>query len=124
MRKQLIDTMSKTLEKNKETVLLLGDIGVHGFRHAKKKFPNRVYNIGILEQTTVSLAAGLKIAGFTPTVHTIAPFLIERAYEQIKVDFCYQGLGGNLVTVEDHMIISLGMYSSLPFRCNDDEFIT
>ena len=36
MRKQLIDTMSKTLEKNKETVLLLGDIGVHGFRHAKK----------------------------------------------------------------------------------------
>ena len=99
MRKQLIDTMSKTLEKNKETVLLLGDIGVHGFRHAKKQFPNRVYNIGILEQTTVSLAAGLKIAGFTPTVHTIAPFLIERAYEQIKVDFCYQGLGGNLVTV-------------------------
>ena len=99
MRKQLIDTMSKTLEKNKETILLLGDIGVHGFRHAKKQFPNRVYNIGILEQTTVSLAAGLKIAGFIPTVHTIAPFLIERAYEQIKVDFCYQGLGGNLVTV-------------------------
>ena len=42
MRKQFIDTMSKTLEKNKETVLLLGDIGVHGFRHAKKQFPDRV----------------------------------------------------------------------------------
>ena len=99
MRKQFIDTMSTTLENNKETVLLLGDIGVHGFRHAKKQFPDRVYNIGILEQSTVSLAAGLKISGFTPTVHTIAPFLIERAYEQIKIDFCYQGLGGNLVTV-------------------------
>ena len=35
------------------------------------------YNIGILEQATVSLAAGLKISGLTPTVHTIAPFLIE-----------------------------------------------
>lgn len=99
MRKQFVDTMSKTLENNKDSVLLLGDIGVHGFRHAKKQFPHRVYNIGILEQATVSLAAGLKISGFTPTVHTIAPFLIERAYEQIKVDFCYQGLGGNLVTV-------------------------
>lgn len=32
-------------------------------------------------------------------VHTSAPFLIERSIEPIKLDFCYHGLHGNIVTV-------------------------
>ena len=87
------------LEKDERLVLLLGDIGVFGFRKAIKSYPDRVYNIGILEQSTVSLAAGLAMDGLIPVVHTIAPFLIERSLEQIKVDFCYQKLGGNFISV-------------------------
>jgi transketolase len=34
-----------------------------------------------------------------PVVHTIAPFLIERSYEQIKLDFGYQKMGINLISV-------------------------
>jgi len=99
MRKQFVNTVEKILAKDKKSVLLLGDIGVYGFRESFKKYPDRVYNIGILEQSTVSLAAGLNMIGLTPIVHTIAPFLIERCVEQIKDDFGYQGLGGNLVSV-------------------------
>ena len=99
MRKQLVNTVESTLEKDERLVLLLGDIGVYGFRRAFKLFPERVYNVGILEQSTVSLAAGLAMDGLIPVVHTIAPFLIERSYEQLKNDFCYQQLGGNFVSV-------------------------
>jgi len=99
MRKQLVSTVSKALLENKKTVLLLGDIGVFGFRKAFQDFPNRVYNIGILEQATVSLAAGLSSLKFIPIIHTIAPFLVERAYEQLKIDFGYQLLGGNFITI-------------------------
>jgi transketolase len=99
MRKQLIATVEDLLEKDERVVLLLGDIGVYGFRQAFKRFPTRVYNIGILEQATVSLAAGLAMDGMIPIFHTIAPFLAERALEQIKDDFGYQGLGGNFVSV-------------------------
>ena len=44
------------------------------------------------------MAAGLKKLGFIPFVHTIAPFLIERSYEQIKLDVNYQELDINLVS--------------------------
>ncbi len=99
MRKQFVATVSHLLATDERVVLLLGDIGVFGFRDAFKAFPDRVYNIGILEQATVSLAAGMAKTGLIPIVHTIAPFLVERCLEQIKIDFGYQGLGGNFVSV-------------------------
>lgn len=99
MRKQFVTTLEKILAEDDQAVLLLGDIGVFGFRQAFAAWPERIYNIGILEQSTIGLAAGLAMTGFIPTVHTIATFLVERAFEQLKLDFCYQGLGGNFVSV-------------------------
>jgi transketolase len=99
MRRTFIETTQSLIEKDTRVALLLGDIGVFGFRHVIEKYPSRVFNIGILEQSTVSLASGMSAEGFFPIIHTIAPFLVERAYEQIKIDFCYQKLGGNFVSV-------------------------
>ncbi len=99
MRKQFVKTIEEILEKDERLVLLLGDIGVFGFRNSLSRFPDRVYNIGILEQSTIGLAAGLAIKGLIPVVHTIAPFVTERCFEQIKDDFGYQKLGGNIVSV-------------------------
>ena len=99
MRKQFVQTVEGLLADEEQLVLLLGDIGVFGFRSAFRSHPERVYNIGILEQSTVSLAAGLSMTGLNPIVHTIAPFIVERCVEQLKDDFCYQKLGGNFVSV-------------------------
>ncbi len=99
MRAQLVQTVEGLLAADERLVLLLGDIGVYGFRRALERHPARVYNIGILEQATVGLAAGLAMTGLVPIVHTIAPFLVERCIEQLKDDFGYQKLGGNFVSV-------------------------
>jgi transketolase len=99
MRKQFIKSIKNILRADKKTVLMLGDIGVFGFREELKDLPQRAYNIGILEQCTVGVAAGLSKMGMIPIVHTIAPFLIERSFEQIKIDFGYQKLRGNLISV-------------------------
>jgi transketolase len=99
MRGQFIDTVTHTLAIDDRVVLLLGDIGVYGFHKAFQDYPKRIYNIGILEQATVSMASGMAMAGLTPIVHTIAPFIVERSAEQLKIDFCYQKLGGNFVSV-------------------------
>jgi len=99
MRRQFVTTIERLLDSDPRLVVLLGDIGVFAFRHAIQRHPKRVINIGILEQATVSVAAGLAKEGYIPLFHSIAPFVGERAFEQIKVDFGYQALGGHFVTV-------------------------
>ena len=99
MRREFCESASEIVRNNENAALLLGDIGVFGFRQVLNEFPLRAINIGILEQSMVGVAAGFSLAGFTPIVHTIAPFMVERALEQIKIDFGYQRLAGNFVSV-------------------------
>ena len=99
MRKAFSETIYKFLHKDKNIVVLLGDIGVYSFNKVNKKFNKNIFNIGILEQTMVGVASGMAINGKIPFVHTISPFVINRAFEQIKVDLCYQNLNVNIVTV-------------------------
>jgi len=99
MRKQFVKTLERLFFKEKKLFLLLGDIGVYGFRNIFKKYPDRCLNIGVMEQSSVGFAAGLSKTNMIPVYHTIAPFMVERAYEQLKIDFGYQKLRGNFVSV-------------------------
>ncbi|HBQ37717.1 MAG TPA: hypothetical protein DD714_01675 [Candidatus Omnitrophica bacterium] len=99
IRQQFADTMLAVGQEDPNLVVLIGDISHFLLQPFAKACPDRFYNIGICEPTIVSMAAGLAKTGFFPVVHTIAPFIIDRAFEQLKLDFCYQGLGGTLITV-------------------------
>ena len=99
MRKAFVDVASDIISRDSKTMLLLGDIGIYGFRDLAKLHSNRVLNMGIAEQSLIGIAAGMSMTGLIPIVHTIAPFLIERPLEQLKVDFGYQRNAGNFVSV-------------------------
>lgn len=99
IRNEFADTVYDIGSNDKNLVVIVGDISHGILQPFAKKFPNRYFNIGICEPSTVNVAAGLNKVGLTPVIHTIAPFLIERCYEQIKLDFGYQKLSGNFVTV-------------------------
>lgn len=99
MRQQFTATVTSLEERDERVVLLLNDIGVWAFRHLKAAYPNRVHNLGILEQASIGVSAGLALTGYIPIFHTIAPFIVERGYEQLKDDFGYQNLNGNFVSV-------------------------
>lgn len=99
MRKAFAEAMIELAEKDDKLVVLIGDISHHLLRDFEKRYPDRFYNVGICEQSMVGMAAGLAMQGFRPVIHTIAPFCIERAYEQIKVDLCYQELDVTIISV-------------------------
>ncbi|MCX5809853.1 MAG: hypothetical protein NTX36_10870 [Proteobacteria bacterium] len=98
MRRQFKDTAIRLAEHDDKLVLLFGDISVFLFSEFKELYPDRLLNIGICENTLISMAAGMSAAGFHPIVHTIAPFVTERSYEQVKLDLCYNCLGATIVT--------------------------
>lgn len=98
MRKQFKNTVLDLAAGDDKIVTILGDVSVYLFNEFKQKYPDRFYNMGICENTLISVTAGLSSQGFCPFVHTIAPFITERSLEQIKLDMCYNRFGGNIVS--------------------------
>lgn len=99
LRQEFADTMLEIGPQDPNLVVMVGDISHGILKPYASACPGRYYNIGICEPTIVNMAAGLSKVGLVPVVHTIAPFITERAYEQIKLDFGYQNLALNLVSV-------------------------
>ncbi|MEW2527824.1 transketolase [Streptomyces sp. NPDC047071] len=98
MRDRFAPVMSRLLDEDPRVAVVLAEIGVDAFKDAMRAHPDRVINVGIREQLLVGAGAGLALAGLRPVVHTFASFLVERPFEQIKLDFGHQGVGGVLVS--------------------------
>ena len=93
MRKRFYEVATRALDDDPRTALVLAEIGVSELpRH------ERVFNVGIREQLMIGVAAGLAFEGLRPIAHSYAPFLVERPYEQIKLDLGHQDVGAVLVS--------------------------
>ena len=56
----------------------------------QKKYPDRVFDVGIAEQNMISMAAGLALGGLVPFAATFSVFASLRDLDQIHTDVCYQ----------------------------------
>ncbi|MBI1937702.1 MAG: hypothetical protein HYS25_06220 [Ignavibacteriales bacterium] len=101
MRKQFGKTLVDLAEKDERITLLFGDVEQE-MKEFIQKFPDRYYNTGLCEQTMISMAAGMALEGLRPIVYSITPFLIERPFEQIKIDIDEQNLPVILIGFADY----------------------
>jgi transketolase len=96
-RIQFARTAVDLVETDDSVALVYAEISGQYFGAVEASHPDRVINVGIREQLLVSVGAGLALTGMRPIVHTFGSFLVERAFEQVKLGFGHQDVGGVLV---------------------------
>jgi len=102
MRRRFGKLINELAKKDEKVVLLVGDIGYGIFDDFRKENPKRFFNLGICEQSLIGVAAGMSLEGLKPWVYTITPFLIERPFEQLKLDINQQNVNVKLVGFADY----------------------
>jgi transketolase len=98
MRDRFAPVVTRLLDEDPRVAVVLAEIGKDGFTDARRRHPDRVINVGIREQLLVGAGAGLALTGLRPVVHTFASFLVERPFEQVKLDLGHQDVGAVLVS--------------------------
>jgi transketolase len=89
-RKAFSDTLLELAAADRRIVVVVNDsVGSSNLKEFRKRFPERLVNVGIAEQDAVGIGAGLANGGLIPFVCGASCFLTGRALEQIKVDLGY-----------------------------------
>lgn len=126
VRYAAIDALIELRKSNPKVVFVDADLSEpSGSRRFQKEYPTHFFNLGIMEAHMVGFAAGLSLGGYQPFVHSFAPFISRRSFDQTVVagayshncltlmatdpGLCAQYNGGTHTTLED-----IGMFRSLP----------
>ena len=102
MRHEFGKFIVELAEKDEKVIMITADIGYRVFDVFREKFPDRFFNMGLCEQSIIGVAAGMALEGLKPYIYTITPFLIERPFEQIKLDIDQQCVNVKLVGYADY----------------------
>ena len=99
MRNSFINNLIKKRKKNKNIILITGDLGFSVFENYISQFPTSFINAGVAEQNMVGLSSGVSISANKVYIYSISNFLIFRALEQIRNDICFHNLDIKIVNI-------------------------
>lgn len=99
MRTSFFKIIEERAQADQNVFLLTADLGFKLFDSFKFRYPERFFDIGVAEANMIGVAAGLSLSGKNVYCYSITPFLVMRAYEQIRLDIAYHNLNVKLVGV-------------------------
>ena len=121
MRKQFFKSLIKLAEKDKDIIFLTDDLGFSFFEKFRNKFPKQFINCGIIEQSMISIAAGLALGGKKPYCYGTTPFVLFKPYEQIRNDVAYPNL--NVKIIGYSMSGFIGFTHNLENKENEEDLL-
>ena len=99
-RKTFIDTLIELAEKDDKIVLITCDVGFNYIEEFQKRFPDRFFNFGVTEQSTVIIASAMALAGYKPYVYSMINFVLFRPYEMVRNAVVKHGANVKLIGVK------------------------
>jgi transketolase len=118
-KKEAMQELYCYFEQDNKMVLLAGDMGFSVLDEYFSKHPDRVFNVGINEQATISIAAGMVLTNLKPIIYSQIPFITMRAFEQLRYDINEHNLNVKIIGVGANNYFSMLGRS----HCMDDDDI-
>ena len=88
MRDTFVKTLLEAAKKDKNIILMTGDLGYGVLDTFEKELPGQFINSGVNEQAMMGMAAGYASTGKRVFVYSIGNFPTLRCLEQIRNDVC------------------------------------
>jgi transketolase len=102
MRREFGKTIKDLIDIDKSVHMIFLDTGFRIFDKIKEEYPGHLHNFGVTEQASIGVASGMALEGLRPYLYTITPFILERPYEQIKLDLVEQNANVKLAGFWDY----------------------
>ena len=99
MRDAFIELLRLEAVKNKNIILLTGDLGFGVLDKYRETIPEQFLNIGIAEQNMTGAAVGLALEGFKVFTYSIGNFCTLRCLEQIRYDVCHHDVDVKIISI-------------------------
>jgi len=99
MRDTFVRTLIEIAKKNRNVILVTGDLGFGVLNPYIKKLPDQYINAGISEQNMTAMATGLALEGKFVFTYSIGNFPTLRCLEQIRNDCAYHQANVKIVCV-------------------------
>lgn len=92
IRDAFFNTLYDLGRRDKDLMVITGDMDAWGLRKFKTELPKQFINIGVSEQNLVDVASGLAACGKRVFVYGICTYITMRCFEQIKFSVCSMNL--------------------------------
>jgi transketolase len=99
-RREFINTLIELAEKDDKIVLIVPDVGFNYIEEFRKRFPERFFNFGVTEQSTMIIAAALALSGLKPYVYSMINFVVFRPYEMLRNAVCLHNANVKIIGVK------------------------
>lgn len=99
-RREFIDALIELAQKDDKIVLIVPDVGFNYVSKFSERFPDRFFNFGVTEQSTMTIAAGLALSHFKPYVYSMINFVIFRPYEAVRNAVCLHKANVKIIGVK------------------------
>ncbi|MCG2687029.1 hypothetical protein L6278_02725 [Candidatus Parcubacteria bacterium] len=99
-RREFLNTLLELAEKDDKIVLIVPDVGFNYIEEFEKRFPERFFNLGVTEQSTMIIAAGLALSGFKPYVYSMINFVVFLPYEMVRNAVCLHNANVKIIGVK------------------------
>lgn len=101
MRKAAFNGLAKVFDENDKAVILDADLAsASGFIKFKENYEDRFIQCGIAEANMCGVACGMSTEGFTPYIHSFAPFVSRRIFDQLFLSGAYAHNNVNVIATD------------------------